>query len=128
MASKLRSIIENKCPKCRSGNMYKHSAFNLLKFSKMNSKCPVCGVGLKPEPGFYIGGMYISYAVNVAVIVAVFLFVKIVFEPNKLIIYIAAILVPTILLFPYNFRVSRTMMLHLFGGIKYDSSYQNKDL
>ncbi|WP_424964423.1 DUF983 domain-containing protein [Ekhidna sp.] len=38
---------------------------------KMHKKCPNCSQSLEPEPGFYTGAMYVSYAFQVAIIIAV---------------------------------------------------------
>ena len=42
----------------------------LLKFPKMHVNCPVCNYKFEKEPGFYIGAMYVSYALGVGEIVA----------------------------------------------------------
>lgn len=87
----------------------------------MNARCPHCDVMLEPEPGFYQGAMYVSYAFAVALIAAVGIILYLAGDPPEG-VYIAAIVIITILLAPVNYRVSRILYLHLFGGIKFDAS------
>src|SRR5687767_7486954 len=65
------AILECKCPKCRTGQVFSHPAFNLTKFIRMYERCPHCDVRLEPEPGFYQGAMYVSYGFTVAFIVII---------------------------------------------------------
>ncbi len=85
----------------------------------MYKNCGVCGQSLDPEPGFYFGAMYVSYGFNVAFMVAFFIATRVLLAPDELWVYIAAIIIPSALLFPANFRLSRSIYLHLFGGINY---------
>ena len=56
------SILNNKCPRCRRGDMYKmKGAFRIKGLMTMNEACPVCGQPLDMEPGFYYGTNMISY-------------------------------------------------------------------
>jgi len=36
----------------------------------MHDRCPVCGLHFNREPGYFLGAMYISYGLGVAVIFA----------------------------------------------------------
>src|SRR3954463_6152907 len=68
------SILKNKCPRCRRGDLYKNKgAFRLKGLMKMNDKCPVCGQPLDMEPGFYYGTIMISYAIAVLFSIATFI-------------------------------------------------------
>ncbi|MDZ7646318.1 MAG: DUF983 domain-containing protein [Cytophagales bacterium] len=40
-------------------------------FQKLNSHCSRCQVSLFPNPGFYFGALFVSYAFNVALMVAI---------------------------------------------------------
>lgn len=85
----------------------------------MNEFCPHCGVRLEPEPGFYQGAMYMSYAITVAVIVIVGLVLYFAGDPSEW-VYIGTVIGIMILLVPLNYRYSRILYLYLIGGIKYD--------
>ncbi|MFO7256433.1 MAG: DUF983 domain-containing protein [Bacteroidota bacterium] len=87
----------------------------------MNERCPHCDVMLQPEPGFYQGAMYVSYAFAVALIVTIGILLYLLGDPPEW-VYISAIVALTILLAPLNYRASRILYLHLFGGIKFDAS------
>jgi uncharacterized protein (DUF983 family) len=117
--SLLEGVFNHKCPHCREGNMYKHSAFNILHYTEMHSECPVCKQSLEPEPGFYYGAMYIGYAISVATIITTFFAVYFLLKNPPVETYLSIIIPIIFLMMPLNFRYSRTLMLYLFGGIKY---------
>ena len=62
------SIFRQLCPRCRSGRIFRSTVYWGLP--KMNDRCPDCGLHLNREPGYFLGAMYISYALALAVIVA----------------------------------------------------------
>lgn len=116
--TKLYSILFNKCPRCQEGNFFElNHVFSWKKFDKMHTSCPVCGEKYTPEPGFYVGAMYISYALYVAFIVTNFVgFVLILgIDPIQLLYFLVPAL---ILLMPLFFRVARRIWITIF--IKYD--------
>jgi uncharacterized protein (DUF983 family) len=127
-SSVLWAATNCKCPRCHQGNIFQTSAFNLAKFSKTNERCPVCHLKFEKEPGFFVGAMYFSYAVSVAIFIAVGIGLVILsntfqFEAATS-TYIISIITISLLLMPLNFRYSRIMMLYFFGGeeAKYNPS------
>lgn len=76
---------------------------------------------LEPEPGFYQGAMYVSYAFAVAMIATIGVVLYLAGDPPEW-VYITAIIVVTLLFAPWNYRASRIVYLHLFGGIKFDAT------
>jgi uncharacterized protein (DUF983 family) len=66
------SVLQCKCPRCRSGNMFQNKSAYSRGFMKMNEACPVCGQPLNMEPGFYYGTNMVSY--TLAVLLSVFSF------------------------------------------------------
>jgi uncharacterized protein (DUF983 family) len=62
----LSDILHQRCPRCRSGAIFRGSAF--LGFPKMNVRCPVCDLRFEREPGYFLGAMYISYGLALVVI------------------------------------------------------------
>lgn len=121
---KFDAIVHCKCPKCREGNMFETSAFQISSFHKMNTNCPKCNLKFEIEPGFFVGAMYINYAFSVALIVAVGIALT-VFDAYTLFNFVIAIVSLVILLLPFLFRYSRVLFLHLFGGIDYDSTLKS---
>lgn len=87
----------------------------------MNDKCQNCKTSFMPEPGFYFGALYVSYAFTVALFVAVWLVLYLIFDPADW-VYMISIVVASILIIPYSFRYSRILFLYWFGGISYHST------
>ena len=112
------AVINTRCPRCRQANMFEHGPYNFGKFLKMHTQCPNCGQNFIPEPGFYFGGMYFSYAINVTVMVIFGVSCYFIFHPVQIWIILASVFIPPILLAPLTFRISRAMMLYIFGGVK----------
>ncbi len=114
------AIASCKCSRCRRGDMFPYSAFNIAKFAKTNERCPVCNFKFEVEPGFFVGAMYIGYAISVALFTTVAVGISILstifgFETSVR-MYVINIIVATILMIPFNFRYSRVLMLYWFGG------------
>ncbi|MEH0155295.1 DUF983 domain-containing protein [Limibacter armeniacum] len=86
----------------------------------MHKNCPKCGGNLSPEPGFYFGASYVSYGVNVAIMIAFFVATYVLYDPKEVWVYFLVIFPPIFILLPVNFRISRSIYLHLFGGVDYD--------
>ena len=115
-----RAILEQRCPRCREGRLFNEPAYRSLNFYKMKAQCEVCEQVFDPEPGFYFGAMYISYAFLVAISVSSWVFLYVLFKPSFL-TYLVVILSANVLLLPLIFRYSRTLFLYGFGGIKYST-------
>ncbi len=117
--SKKQAIMQGKCPRCREGKVFKYPAVH-SKFMIMNEYCETCHQKFDIEPGFYFGAMYISYAFQTAIFVAVSLSIFIFLgEKTPLWYYIVAIVILTLFTLPFAFRYSRLLMLHWFGGVSY---------
>lgn len=87
----------------------------------MNSHCERCGVMFEPEPGFYFGAMFVSYAFSVMLFVAIGLAVYFLWDPADW-VYLVAIGSGAVLFTPFSFRYSRILFLYFFGGIHFDPS------
>ena len=122
--SRSEAILAGKCPRCREGNMFPYSLFNIAKFSKMHKTCPVCDLQFEREPGFFFGAMYISYAFSVAIFVAVGVALSVLGD-YPIYYYLIGVSVVIVLLFPFMFRFSRVLFLHFFGGVDFDAGYGN---
>lgn len=66
--STLISILRQLCPRCRTGTIFQSSVY--WGFPKMHDRCPECGLLFNREPGYFLGAMYISYGLGIAVICA----------------------------------------------------------
>jgi uncharacterized protein (DUF983 family) len=114
--TKLYSVLHQKCPQCQEGDMFKHGAFS-TSFMQMHKNCPVCGFDFIQEPSFYFGAMYFSYAIQVAVFVAVYLLLRVTFNPDMW-TYIIWMIVAVVAILPLNFRWSRLAWINVFASYK----------
>ncbi|GAA4455157.1 DUF983 domain-containing protein [Nibrella saemangeumensis] len=111
--SRLYSIVFNKCPRCHQGDFFvTNSAFS-LRFDQMHDHCPHCQENFVPEPGFYWGSMFVSYAFYTAFILLTF-FVLVQGFNLYLDYYLMGLLPALVLLTPYFFRMARRTWLTIF--------------
>ncbi|MEP7267694.1 MAG: DUF983 domain-containing protein [Saprospiraceae bacterium] len=112
---KLRAVFGAKCPRCEKGKMFSSGLFEFSKFLNMPEKCEHCGLHFTPEPGFYMGSMFISYGVftwGMLGLIAVF---YLVFNIGiNLSIFLAVIC--GLISFTYVIRLARTVALHMVCG------------
>jgi uncharacterized protein (DUF983 family) len=64
--STLASILQQRCPRCHSGRIFRYSIFR--GFPKMHERCQVCNLKFQREEGYFLGAMYISYGMALATI------------------------------------------------------------
>lgn len=113
------AIASAKCPCCREGNLFPVSPFSYSKLSATNKHCEVCGANLIPEPGFYDGAMYISYAFSVALVITSLVSVTVLIAEPKLWMYMATVVVLNIILLPAMLRYSKTLYQYAAGKLTY---------
>jgi uncharacterized protein (DUF983 family) len=111
--SRIQAFVGAKCPRCHSGHLFVHSPFHPLKFNKTVEYCPVCGVKIEPEPGFFWGAMYFSYALVVGLMIVLGIIMFSIYEDPPMGVLLAAILGTLFLLLPFIFRLSRLLMVYL---------------
>jgi hypothetical protein len=85
----------------------------------MHRNCPYCGSTLEPEPGFYFGAMFVSYALSVALFITMWLVLYLLWDPSDM-MYVIVIGLGAVIFTPISFRFSRILYLYWFGGISYD--------
>ncbi len=87
----------------------------------MNPKCSHCGESLTREPGFYIGAMYVSYALSVGLTVAVYLGLVVALDiPTNFALGLLIFLF--IILVPISFRLARLIWINIFVKYKKEKS------
>ena len=59
----LKAILHGVCPRCRTGAIYRRSFFH--GWLDIYDRCPHCGLRYEREQGYYLGAMYVSYALSV---------------------------------------------------------------
>ena len=118
------ALMQLRCPRCHQGQLFTHSALNLTNFAQMPTQCPDCGQAFEPEPGFYFGSMYITFAFNVATVLVVGVLLYYLFGNPDTWVYVVVVTVITLVLTPIILRYSRALMLYLFGGAQYDANWR----
>ena len=109
-SDRLRGVLAKRCPICLRGAMFDC-------FMSMRDACPVCGHSFTPEPGFFQGAMFISYAVGVAELVVVSIIAYVFLSPHTgVVLALGAAGVVHLLLVPQLFEYSRVIWAHLFAG------------
>jgi uncharacterized protein (DUF983 family) len=130
MANKsyLVSIFQNRCPRCRKGNLYLSDSAYKKNSIKMHEHCPVCGQPTEIEVGFYYGTGYVSYALSIALLVATFVAWKVLIgvtfsiDDNRIFYWMGFSFTLLFVLQPVLMRMSRTLWLSWF--VKYDPDWK----
>ena len=127
----LVSILQNKCPRCRRGDMYQFKgAFRIKGLMKMNERCPVCGQPLNMEPGFYYGTNMTSYLLAILVSIISFvlwiLIIGVSLQDSRFFWWIGFNAVLLLALQPPIMRISRTVWLTFF--VKYTPNWREGDI
>lgn len=78
-----------------------------------------------PEPGYYFGAMFVSYAINAAFFIAVWLGMYLLMDTISFTAVMVALLVVVLGLLPISFRLSRVLWIYIF--IRYQGSTACKD-
>ncbi|GHC59443.1 DUF983 domain-containing protein [Ulvibacter litoralis] len=112
--SSIVDVLKCKCPNCSKGDMFTTSGnIFLFKIPKMNTRCTECDYKFEIETGFFIGAMFVSYALAAAEmitsLVVFWYFISLSPLTVFLIIGVVAILSSTL-----NFRLSRSIWVYLF--------------
>ena len=127
----LISILKNKCPRCRRGDMFQiKGAFRIKGLMKMNERCPVCRQPLNMEPGFYYGTNMTSYVLAIIVTIISFvlwiLIIGISLQDSRFFWWIGFNAVLLIALQPPIMRLARTVWLTFF--VKYSPNWKEGDI
>lgn len=123
--SGIASILAMRCPKCRTGKMFPQGMLYTSSFMKMNKKCACCDQSFIPEPGYYFGAMFVSYAINAAFFIAVWLGLHLLMDTISIRVMIVTLLVVVVGLLPVTFRLSRVLWIYIF--VKYQGPVACKD-
>ncbi|KEO75387.1 hypothetical protein EL17_02280 [Anditalea andensis] len=121
-----KSILLAKCPKCRKGEIFSVSLYSYYKLTDIKKRCDVCAANLLPEPDFYYGAMYISYAFSVALFINVMIVLNVFFDDPELWVYIVSVVGANILLLPFMQRYSKVLYLYGLGKLKYSPPYNQQ--
>ena len=117
------SVLGNKCPRCRKGNLFtSRNPYNLKKITEMPEACPVCGQVTELEVGFYYGTGFVSYALSILFsIISLLLWIGTIgisLKDNRIFWWLGINIVLTILIQPLLMRLSRSVWIAFF--VKYE--------
>ena len=122
----LKSIFHFKCPRCHEGDMFlKGQFFNPAKFSIMNKNCGHCGQSFEPEPGYYFGAMFISYGINTALFISVWVALYLIKEDYSLTLLLTLLGVAAIVFLPFIYRISRSIWIAIF--IPFEGEFEKSE-
>ncbi len=119
MKFSFKAMWNNKCPRCREGDLYK-KPMELSKPLDMYKKCENCKLDFEPEPGFYFGAFMISYVITafmllIPALTLVFYFEWSANQAMAFTIFLAALTYLKVL------RGSRALYLHLMMSFDKDT-------
>ncbi|MBB6610632.1 DUF983 domain-containing protein [Pontibacter sp. Tf4] len=111
--SLLYGIAAARCPRCREGEMFPGALYS-TNFGKMHTACPCCGQWYEPEPGFYYGAMYVSFAINVAIFLISLVILSFFVEELTMAMMIGVVAAVVLGLLPVIYRLSRVLWIYMF--------------
>lgn len=119
------SVLGNKCPRCRKGNLFtSRNPYQLKKITEMPEHCPVCGQKTELEVGFYYGTGFVSYGLSVLFSVISFILwlvtIGVSVRDNRIFWWMGINIAVTILIQPLLMRLSRSIWIAFF--VKYEGS------
>lgn len=124
--SKLYSILHLKCPRCHEGAIFKGGfSYRFSKITEMHDHCPKCNLKYEREPGFFYGAMYVSYALTVALWIAVAVAFFVLSEQINPWLFMTVGISLLLLLLPGIYRLSRAIWLAMF--VAYEPPEENKE-
>lgn len=107
-----KNIQQEKCPVCKEDNVFqsKGNVF-LLKMPIMKDRCSNCDHRFEKEPGYFTGAMYVSYGLCIIEMISILLLFQAFAIHYDYLFYSLSLAV--ILLWPFNFRMSRIIWMYL---------------
>ena len=121
--SHLSSVLNCSCPKCREGNLFAPlEAKKPGSWFEMEKKCRNCGQTFEPEPGFYFGAMFISYALNTALFIVVWVVYSQLTADFSIWVLLVWMGVAALGMLPIFFRISRSIWISIFVRYQAPSS------
>lgn len=100
-----QSIVRQRCPTCHRGRVFNG-------FLEMKDSCDVCGHRFEREPGYFVGAMYVSYAMAVGAYAGLVLLFQRLLPGLSPAAALGAAFPPFLLLVPVIFRYSRVIWMH----------------
>jgi uncharacterized protein (DUF983 family) len=102
--SRFWAMLRQRCPRCRQGRVFRGAL-------EMNPACPVCGLSFEREQGYFLGAMYISYALSTVLLGLLTwgLWLLLNWDLGLLVLLACVLYLPVV---PVVFRYSRVLWIH----------------
>ncbi len=111
--NRLKSLLKGRCPNCEVGEVFARKGSILRrKMPVMHEDCPHCGYHFEKEQGFFVGAMYVSYALTLAQSVAVYVPIQYFTTDPALLLFIIVVVVCPLTFI--NYRYSRVLWMYMF--------------
>ena len=111
--TRILRLLEEKCPRCEEGDVFeKRGKILTLTMPVMHEECPRCRHHFEKEPGFFVGAMYVSYALTIAEGVSLYLLAH--YFTSSPALLMSIIVTVVILMSLINFRYSRMIWMYIF--------------
>lgn len=104
--ARLVAILRLRCPRCFRGRVFRSVV-------AMNDPCPVCGQIFQREEGYFLGSMYVSYALGCGVVAVAFFTATAWWPDVSPMLLCLAIFAGYVPLMPLLFRYARVIWMHL---------------
>jgi hypothetical protein len=117
--SKFYSVFRFKCPHCHEGEFFvDRNPYNLSKVGNVLEECSVCHRRFSPEPGFYFGAMYVSYALTVAMFVTAYVATVVLYPQASTGLTVGIVLAALVVTTPWLYALSKSMYAAIFISYK----------
>jgi hypothetical protein len=104
------AILRQRCPRCLEGRAFRGPM-------AMSAACPECGLVFEREPGYFVGAMYVSYALAIPAYLLTVGLLQLLLPDVPDLAVLAAGLPIICLCAPLLFRYSRVIWMHLDRAI-----------
>jgi hypothetical protein len=94
--------------------MFPAGTLYTTQFANMYPNCPCCGQAFEPEPGYYYGAMYVSFAFSTGVFLAVLFVLSLLVEEITMAMVMTSVLAIVVGFLPITFRLSRALWINIF--------------
>lgn len=102
--NRLLAILFCRCPICLRGPVFR----SLLG---MYADCPHCGIHFERETGYFLNAMFFAYVIGFLILAPTMLYLY--FQHVSTLWFTIVVTVETLLLWPWVFRYSRVLWLHM---------------
>jgi len=109
----VKEIYNEKCPHCADGQVFEKKK-GLFKMPIMNEQCSECDYRFKREPGYFIGAMYLGYALSISQGILAFVLYSLLLPEMAIEWVIVTVTLPMLLMLKKNFKWSRILYIHIF--------------